>query len=176
MSQEVKVVEGVQHFQCNVDWEDMEGDARVRHCYTCDKKVHNISAMTAFEAERFVEAHRGQHVCIRATLDHQGIVQHAEPGPPQSLVAPPRLTLGAAALTLPMLLAGCTTQEESCERPTTSYHDAHTGSYSKRHSIFCESVDRDQHALVLLRIICAPSIIESRFQKAARKVQGGVKF
>lgn len=41
---------------CDVPWEKMVGDERVRHCGQCDKNVHNLSAMTTDEAHAFLES------------------------------------------------------------------------------------------------------------------------
>lgn len=39
---------------CSMNWEDMAGDDRVRHCQQCQLDVYNISDMTAGEAENFL--------------------------------------------------------------------------------------------------------------------------
>lgn len=53
---------------CTVDWHEMRGDARTRHCDACDQKVHNLAAMTAKEVERLaVRAAMGERVCARIT-------------------------------------------------------------------------------------------------------------
>lgn len=49
---------------CNLAWEEMPGDDRVRHCTGCSKNVYNISAMSKSEAERFLEQN-GTTECMR---------------------------------------------------------------------------------------------------------------
>lgn len=39
---------------CQVPWETMSGDDRVRHCAQCQKPVYNLSEMTRDEAEKLV--------------------------------------------------------------------------------------------------------------------------
>ncbi len=41
---------------CDVPWEVMVGDNRVRHCLDCKRDVFNLSAMTQAEVESFLEA------------------------------------------------------------------------------------------------------------------------
>ncbi|MGD9690125.1 MAG: hypothetical protein AB7K52_10775 [Phycisphaerales bacterium] len=42
---------------CPARWDDMAGDDRTRHCAQCDLQVHNLSAMTADEAEDLLRRH-----------------------------------------------------------------------------------------------------------------------
>lgn len=39
---------------CNVGWNSMQGDERIRHCAQCNKNVYNISTMTEAEANEFL--------------------------------------------------------------------------------------------------------------------------
>ena len=56
---------------CQVSWDEMEGDERVRHCSYCDKNVFNLSAMRQSDAEKLVlAANRGRiQMGLRNTLD-----------------------------------------------------------------------------------------------------------
>ena len=47
---------------CSADWDAMTGDDARRYCGTCDKHVHNLSAMTE-DAARAVVAKK--NVCVR---------------------------------------------------------------------------------------------------------------
>lgn len=49
---------------CSASWEDMEGDDKKRFCSQCALHVHNVSAMTADEAEEFLQTSGGQ-ACVR---------------------------------------------------------------------------------------------------------------
>jgi len=49
---------------CNVDWDSMYGNERVRFCDQCKLNVYNLSEMTKTEAERLVSQAEGR-VCIR---------------------------------------------------------------------------------------------------------------
>lgn len=48
---------------CQVPWDQMAGDERVRFCTQCNLNVHNLSAMTEDEAAVFL-AMRGGRVCV----------------------------------------------------------------------------------------------------------------
>lgn len=52
-------------YPCPARWEDMAGDARVRHCAQCDLDVHNISEMTRDEAEGVLAKIAEGRVCAR---------------------------------------------------------------------------------------------------------------
>src|SRR4051812_11090913 len=56
---------------CPKRWETMRGDAKRRFCDHCQLHVHNLSAMSAAERERFVDASRGQ-ACIAYELRGDG--------------------------------------------------------------------------------------------------------
>ena len=49
---------------CTENWDDMEGDAWVRHCELCDQKVYNLSALTEAEAERLLSRNEGR-ICTK---------------------------------------------------------------------------------------------------------------
>jgi hypothetical protein len=49
---------------CSADWDKMTGDARARHCESCDKNVYNLSSMTRAEAEALLIAKEGK-LCVR---------------------------------------------------------------------------------------------------------------
>jgi hypothetical protein len=49
---------------CNLAWDEMPGDERVRHCRHCNKNVYNISSMTKLEAEQFLQKN-GTSECLR---------------------------------------------------------------------------------------------------------------
>lgn len=49
---------------CNADWNQMQGDDRVRTCGLCDKQVYNLSELTRAEAEALLIEHAGG-LCVR---------------------------------------------------------------------------------------------------------------
>ncbi len=49
---------------CQVSWDAMKGDERVRFCGQCSRHVYNLSAMSADEAADLVEHHEGR-LCVR---------------------------------------------------------------------------------------------------------------
>jgi hypothetical protein len=50
---------------CNVSWDAMVGDDRVRHCNQCGKNVYQLSAMTRAEAEALVQDRMDDMPCVR---------------------------------------------------------------------------------------------------------------
>lgn len=59
---------------CTEDWAGMrtEPGDRARHCALCDKRVHDLSAMTETEAQIFLDATAGQDICISYLNDAEG--------------------------------------------------------------------------------------------------------
>jgi hypothetical protein len=49
---------------CNVGWDNMVGNERVRFCGQCNLNVYNLSAMAKSEAERLVSQTEGR-LCVR---------------------------------------------------------------------------------------------------------------
>ena len=49
---------------CNVDWDTMYGNERVRFCDQCQLNVYNLSELTKAEAERLVGNAEGR-LCVR---------------------------------------------------------------------------------------------------------------
>jgi hypothetical protein len=62
---------------CSAKWEDMLGDARARHCGSCNKTVFNLSAMTQSEAEAFL-AMQTDAPCIRYFQRADGTMMTAD--------------------------------------------------------------------------------------------------
>jgi len=67
---------------CDVPWTSMVGDERVRHCASCKKDVHNLSAMTRDEIDAFlasqVEGSCGLLPCISLFQRADGTVLTAD--------------------------------------------------------------------------------------------------
>lgn len=49
---------------CQMSWNAMTGDERIRYCQQCDKHVHNFSAMTRDEIETLLMTAQGR-LCAR---------------------------------------------------------------------------------------------------------------
>src|ERR1041385_5652429 len=96
---------------CSADWSQMTGDDRQRLCAQCNKHVHNLSALTPSELQRFV-AQRDGTECIGYQFRSDGSIVTAPRRPwLRRLLSPFRhlrrgLTWLCAAL-LPSLFAGC---------------------------------------------------------------------
>ena len=58
---------------CHADWNAMAGDERSRYCASCEKHVHDLSAMSRAQAEALVTAHAGK-LCVQFTLGTDGRV------------------------------------------------------------------------------------------------------
>lgn len=77
---------------CPASWDDMTGDEQTRHCEHCDKNVHNLSAMSAEEAEKVLQ---GGKACVRFSRDSKG-----------RIITRTRLIAQAAAVTA-ISMSGC---------------------------------------------------------------------
>lgn len=89
--------------RCDRSFEAMPGNEQTRFCDECGKYVHDLSARTEAEARAFVDAARGQRVCVRYARDARGAVRFraavavaaismaacGEGGPPRTPAAPP---------------------------------------------------------------------------------------
>lgn len=58
---------------CQVPWDTMTGDERIRHCGMCKKNVYNISEMSTSEAEKFLQEKLGS-ACIGFTRRADGTI------------------------------------------------------------------------------------------------------
>jgi hypothetical protein len=100
---------------CEVPWDEMVGDDRVRHCAQCARDVLDLSAMSALEAEiRLLNA--GTHQpCIRYAIDRTGAVLHTEP--PRAHTPPSRSIAAAAALGVTLGAAVVGAEEPASPKP-----------------------------------------------------------
>lgn len=103
---------------CDMPWSEMDGGQRRRHCEACDEKVHNLSAMTEAEARELVERRGDDGICIQYQYDSEdGTVlfrdsdssagQGSQRGQLASQRWGVRRLLGAAAVSIPLLVGGC---------------------------------------------------------------------
>lgn len=58
---------------CHARWDEMTGDARVRHCASCDKDVYDLSEMTTADAEALL-SREGPMACVRMHRRADGTV------------------------------------------------------------------------------------------------------
>ena len=58
---------------CDVPWDSMHGDDRVRHCSLCKQDVFDLSAMRREEAEALLASKQGR-MCIRMARRADGTV------------------------------------------------------------------------------------------------------
>ena len=69
---------------CQVNWDDMIGDDRVRFCGQCTKNVYNLSALPQEDAEELLrvararEAQQGEGVCVRFYRRADGTILTAD--------------------------------------------------------------------------------------------------
>jgi hypothetical protein len=166
---------------CSAGWEDMEGDDRMRHFYTCDQKVHNLSAMTEHEAAIFLDQFKpGERFCTYERVDVNGDVIFAQPRGPR-LPSPPRLTTAAAALSLPMLLAGCSSGDEACDtavaqEPGNGEPSIFNDPHHPRHSTAAYSKLPEHRRSLLLRILRS-NPVQRKFEESNAQVgHGGARY
>lgn len=53
---------------CAASWEEMPGDDRTRHCATCDRDVHDLSARSGAEADALLARSLGKKLCVRVAV------------------------------------------------------------------------------------------------------------
>jgi len=58
---------------CTANWEQMQGDDRVRHCDACNLNVYNLAAFTEAEIRALV-ANRKRRLCVRIYQRQDGTV------------------------------------------------------------------------------------------------------
>jgi hypothetical protein len=90
---------------CSQPFASMRGGESRRFCDSCRKDVHDLSAMTRVDAERFLAEHAGQRVCVRYRASHTGELRFR----PAAAVRP---VLATTALSL---LAACASYGEEAE-------------------------------------------------------------
>lgn len=88
-------------YRCDEDFAAMTPVPGGRRCAACDRVVHDLSAMSARDAARFVAAHRGERTCYRYLARPDGTMVFA-PEPARPL----------APLTIAAALAACTPHGE----------------------------------------------------------------
>lgn len=89
---------------CNEDWGQMTPEQRGRFCGACQKKVHDLSAMSEKEAKNVLKS--GGDICVSYLSDKAGAVQFQ----PERIVPVGRLFRRAsatAAAGLSIALAAC---------------------------------------------------------------------
>ncbi len=62
---------------CPATWDAMQGDARVRFCDSCSKRVYNISSLTAEAAVALIRESEGR-LCVRLYRRKDGTVLTAD--------------------------------------------------------------------------------------------------
>jgi hypothetical protein len=81
-------------------------------CNKCEKHVHDLSAMTQREAERFLAARVGEQICVSYRTARDGTI----------LVRPEARTIGVVLVALG--LAACTGYAPEVQHPDEGCHDA----------------------------------------------------
>jgi hypothetical protein len=61
---------------CNEPWEGMAPVGCNRHCASCDKIIHDLSALKLAEVEHLLES--GAEVCVRARVGKRGQIELAD--------------------------------------------------------------------------------------------------
>lgn len=101
---------------CNVPWDTMRGDDRVRFCLQCEERVHDISGMTASEALTLVTG-TDHPPCVRIFRRADGRVVTADCGltlREKTWMWLLKRSAWAASLFALLLLSGCGRQEPTC--------------------------------------------------------------
>ena len=89
---------------CAVSWRAMKGDERVRYCNQCDRKVFDLSKLTAVDAVNLLEE-RGHDLCVRLYRRRDGTVMTRDCGTPRN--SRWRVAAWAASLFTSLFAGGC---------------------------------------------------------------------
>ncbi|MFM9873803.1 MAG: hypothetical protein ACKVQS_10105 [Fimbriimonadaceae bacterium] len=121
---------------CPADWNDMTGGQQSRHCDKCNKSVHNISELSADEAEQ-VLCHSSNSVCIRIQQAANGAFKTQSGWMKRVAIA------GAATLTL-IPMTGCESQSHLTGKASVPYSQPNnqttTGTPAQPENIVGETV------------------------------------
>lgn len=93
---------------CSEPWEAMAPHGCNRHCASCDKIIHDLSALNADEAEALLEAE--EEVCVRAKIGRDGVIATKGGG---SSTARRLVTTAGASLAL--AVAACQTVPDGAD-------------------------------------------------------------
>lgn len=114
-SQDIRIPE-----PCHADWDGMRPEDKGRFCSSCNKKVHDLSAMTKDEAEVFLHRAACEDVCVSYQHLEDGTLVFREPAARPAPVVPlarlrrPRAVAAAVAgAGVAMALAACTPHGEA---------------------------------------------------------------
>lgn len=102
---------------CPLRWDDLRGDAKRRYCEQCQLHVHNLSAMSRKERDRFVKE-TGGRACIAYHLNTNGTLRETSLWSRVTwpLQQPKAAALSLLATLLPFLFSACSQTE--CLQPT----------------------------------------------------------
>src|SRR5262249_42531827 len=95
---------------CSADWDAMPGDARVRRCGDCRKRVYNLAELTRAEAEALIIAHEGE-LCVRLYRRRDATIVTADCLRPRRSIRRSLQVAGAAVA----LATGCVAAPEDAE-------------------------------------------------------------
>ena len=93
---------------CGADWDSMDPRGNARFCGSCEKLVHDLSAMTELEA-RALLGHSTEQLCVRYLYDVTGQIWF-QPRPlldAKSLSKRNRVLASALAAAAPVLFQAC---------------------------------------------------------------------
>lgn len=115
---------------CHAEWDAMRPEDQGRFCFSCSKKVHDLSAMTKAEAAEVLRRAACEDLCVSFQHDEHGTVVFREPAPAPATVVPlarlrrPRSVAAmVAGAGMAAALAACAPHGEA---PVRSYAVAET--------------------------------------------------
>jgi hypothetical protein len=91
---------------CDEPWDAMTPRGCNRHCASCDKIIHDLSALTLEEAERLLDGE--DEVCVRAQIASDGTIALRSGGKTTA-----RRMIAAAGASLALATAACQTTPDS---------------------------------------------------------------
>jgi len=113
-------------FRCPLNWDDLHGSGRVRHCEGCDRKIPDLTAFDHRELSAWFSRQKGP-ICGRFWVD----IRTRQIVAPRWEVPNSRIAMVALALTVPIELANAPEPEPApvsvpeVAEPPTPVQEAH---------------------------------------------------
>jgi len=136
---------------CSMNWEAMQGDARVRFCDSCQKRVYNLSGMARGEAVALIREHEGP-ICVRLYRREDGTILTNDC--PLGLKAMRRRAVKFAAAAAGILLTFVAFGASLVGRSSTT-SNTHTGPLNRLTDWVTPA---PQHEMVMGKMVCPTTV------------------
>lgn len=106
---------------CKMNWNEMKGDERVRHCGSCNMNVYSLAGLSREEAQDLLQkAAGGERVCVRFRRRADGTVMTNDCPVGVSAIRRARLKIASLIATLASGAMWFSSQKSSASQPEPS--------------------------------------------------------